>query len=141
MNVMQSVGFPILIHCGENCFHRRSKSGLRSVFSDRRNFCGTGILGHEKDEADPSDCRRICQPLAVVTGGKGDDAPLTLLGGQAENCVECTPRLERGRPLQILGFESKLRASQTAQRCRFEEWCAVNVWSDSRGSRPYVIDC
>ncbi len=68
VNVMQPMGFPILVHCGEDGFHRRRKPCFRSVLFDRRDFGGDGILRHENNAAHPGDLGRVGKTLAVISG-------------------------------------------------------------------------
>jgi hypothetical protein len=137
---MQTMGIPILGHSGEDGFHGRRKPGFRSVFFDRRDFGGNGVLGHENDAADPGYLGRIGQALAVISSGEGDNAALALLRREAENSVDCAARFERARALQILCLETEPRPGQTAQRCRVEERSAMYVWGNADGGSPDVVE-
>ena len=140
VNVVQPMGFPIFVHCGEDGFHRRRKPCFRSVFFDRRDFGWDGILRHENDAAHPGNPGRIGETLAMISGGEGNDAPLALLRTQTKNGIERAARLECAGALQVLGLETEPRAGQSAQCRRVEERSAVNVRRDAGGGRPDVIE-
>ena len=68
VNIMQSVGIPVFVHCGEHGFHRRGKPCFRSILFDRRHFGWDGVLRHENDAAHTGNLGRVSETLAMISG-------------------------------------------------------------------------
>ena len=112
--------------------HVGREDDLRAVAARRLDLRLRRGLRHGDGHLRADGAAGVRDGLGGVAGAHRHDPVRTLLGGQAEDRVHGAPRLERARPLEVLGLEERSRADPVAQGATREQRGPGDVSGDER---------